>query len=393
MPTTSSFPFRRLSVDHLIEGGSRIWWELDPAFRVAQPWYYQLQAGKTGLTTATDWVDVGSAVLNGYYAVDDQKRLYGKRLETHYRVVLTTGSRKYVSLPVHVEGQLDEASWLKARELLRKDTILDPLVSVEGYLIKRLRYGARCTRCLNTLTNEIEDSRCPQCRGTGYKVGYHPPVPLCIRMDPMTISELRNGTAAPGQTQYNTVTAHTNAFPQLALEDIWVDANSDLRFALDTIKHTAAIRGVPLFSQVTMHQLPFTDLVYTIPVGGEANDHPLSELPDSGTGSARIDHDTGGEDELAYTIDDGCGIAGATILAIPAADYANGLRTAANAVAASTTLANGRWAYAMNLDPGDYVLIFEKVGYFGPDTVEITVTVGDSSVSSTSSISSEFGPV
>jgi Zn finger protein HypA/HybF involved in hydrogenase expression len=392
MPTTEGFPFRRLSVDHLVEGGTRVWWDLQSTFREPMPYVFQLQVGKTGLPDATDWTDVGTPVTNGYFAVDDQKRNYGKRLEAHYRVKLIANSVNYVSLPVHCEGQLDERSWLLAREILRKDALLDKYVSVEGWLLKRYRYGARCSRCLEPTTQQITDSRCPICKGTGFQVGYHPPVRMCIEMDPTTINELRNGAQVPGATQYNQVVAHVAAFPQLAAYDVWADDNSDLRYSIDVIKHTAVVRGVPLLSDITIHQLPLTDVVYRIGVGGEANDHPLNDLPTSGAGSVAVTHDYGGEDVLAYQLANGCGIEGATILAFRKTDYDNGLRTAAHAVASSTTLANGRWAYALQLDPGEYVLVYEQFPTYGPTPQALTVAAVPCSISSqSSSFSSSFG--
>jgi hypothetical protein len=219
-------------------------------------------------------------------------------------------------------------------------------------------------------------------------------VRMCVEMDPATINELRNGAQVPGATQYNQILMHVAAFPQLAAYDVWVDANSDLRYSIDVIRHTATVRGVALLSDITVHQLPLTDVVYRIGVGGETNDHQLNDLPTSGTGTVAVTHDYGGEDALAYQLGDGCGIEGATILAFRKADYDNGLRTAAYAVASSTTLANGRWAYALQLDPGEYVLVYEQFPTYGPTPQALTVQAVPCSASSqSSSFSSSFGSV
>jgi hypothetical protein len=52
-------------------------------------------------------------------------------------------------------------------------------------------------------------------------------------------------------------------------------------------------------------------------------------------------------------------------LALTAEDYAAGNRSAQYAVANSRTTTGGRWAWAMRLDPGDYVLAFEQPGAYG----------------------------
>jgi hypothetical protein len=49
-----------------------------------------------------------------------------------------------------------------------------------------------------------------------------------------------------------------------------------------------------------------------------------------------------------------------------------------DAVAVTTTRANGRWTDALRVNPGQYVILFEKPGEYGPDTAAVTVTPGSS---------------
>jgi hypothetical protein len=160
----------------------------------------------------------------------------------------------------------------------------------------------------------------------------------------------------------------------LALEDVWVDGRSGQRWYVQAVTHTVAPRGVPVIFDVEVELIEFTDAVYRIPVGGERDDHSLTELPDTGTGCVAITHDYGGPDALAYQTAAYCGIGGADVRAFLASDYAAGLRQPTQAKAITGTDPNGRWLAALNLSPGDYVIEFEKAGSFGPDTVAITVT-------------------
>lgn len=373
MPFTENFPFRRLAVDHLILGGSRIWWQHHRNFNDPFPHVYQLQAGRTGLADATDWVDVGPPATNSYFLTDDQRRLTGKSLLTHYRVILTTPTHQYVSNPVHVFGELPEKDWLLCREIIRKESLSDKFTATDGILLKRLRYGIPCDTCRDFLTNDVSDSRCPECKGVGFKVGYHPPTPFCLSFGPETIPEARGGAEMPGETQYQEMRCRCLAMPAVALEDIWVNARDDRRWAIDTIAYKAQWRGVPLVSELTLRLVPFTDVVYRIPVGGEIDDNPMLSAPGAGSGSMPVTHDYGGEDALAYQDPAGCGIQGASILAFCKATWDGGLRAPGHAVASTTTGANGRWDFALQLDPGDYVLQYLKPGSFGPDTHELSV--------------------
>lgn len=397
MPFTQSFPFRRVAVDHLIAGVSRIWWQLHPGFKDAGDHTFQLQAGYTGNINAADWTDVGSPTINAWYAEDDHRRLYGMRLLTHYRVKLTTAAGLvYVSNPAGVYGELPEHDWVQAREILRKEQLRSGLIGAPGYLVKRMRYGRSCTKCLDHLTGAVLDERCPECKGTGFQVGFHAPVPLqCWDITPQAIAEKRNGDKPPGQIRdAATIKARVLACPDLALEDVWVNGKSDERWAVDVIEQVVAPRGVPLVLSVTLQLIPYTDVVYKIQVGGEPNDQPDYVLPTAGGGCIEITHDYGGEDALAAQDAQGCGIPGVYILAIPAATYLAGGHAASDAVAATSTLANGRWAYALKLNAGNYYLVFEKPGEFGPNAVPVTVTGSSSSVAaSLSSSASSFGPV
>jgi hypothetical protein len=243
-------------------------------------------------------------------------------------------------------------------------------------------------------TYVVQNSVVHNCHGVGFKVGYHPPMPLvCWDLSPQPVLEKRSGAQPPGQSREVEIQARTLACPDLALEDVWVNADSDERWAVDWFRHVAAIRGVPLVFEVGLRLLPYSHVVYRLAIGGEGNDHALTTLPTTGNGCVTVDHDYGGEDALAYNAPEGCGVIGATVLAIPKTDYDNGLRTAAHAVAATTTTANGRWEFALKLNAGEYVLVFEKAGEYGPDAHNLTVT-GTSDSSSSSSVSeSDFGPI
>lgn len=385
MPGTEQYPFRRLAVDHMIRGVSRIWWEMHRRFRDPQPHVFQLQWGTTGNPNATDWKDVGSPVVNGFFAEDDERHPsdYGKSLTTHYRVKLTTPEHVYVSNPVHTFGELGEKDWLFAREICRKEILRHKLVSRGGFLLRRMRFGEPCEECTDELTGEILDSKCPECNGTGFKVGYHAPTPLDVDMNPEAIIELLRATEPPGPARPTDQQIRIKGFPAIAKHDIWVDEKSDQRWIFHDVYHLAEWRGVPLVTQVKVKLLPFTDQAYKIEVGGEEADLPGPILPTTGEGDTCIDHDYGGVDNLAYRDSNGDGIEGATILVFTKADYDNGLTTADRAVASSSTMANGRWSFSICICcDTDYVLVFEKAGQFGPDACEINVPCSESSQSS-----------
>lgn len=371
------FPFKRVSVDHMVRGTTRIWWQLESAFNDVGPYSFQLQVGRTGLKDAADWENVGDPVVNGYMAADPVWRESGYDNTLHYRVVLKTPTTTYVSQAASCFGQLNTRDLVLAQEIVRKERVRNTLVSAPGYLLKRMRYGKACTRCLDPLTKEITDNDCPECSGSGFAVGWHPPLAMqCWDLSPQTIEEDVDNNVK-GNTRNNPyVTARVIGFPAVNKWDVWVNANSDERWAVESIKIVAAIRNIPLVYELKLGLLPFSNSVYAVEVGGETSDRVGPTLPVTGCGLIPVDHDYLGPDSLVYQPLDGCPVAGASIFVIKQADFdTHGITVdRALAIGGTTTRVNGRWASSVKLDPGTYVLIFEKPGEYGPDAHVLTVT-------------------
>jgi hypothetical protein len=378
MPQQPIFPFRRVSVDHMVRGVTRVWWQMDRFFRDPGPHVFQLQHSYTPLSDATDWVNVGPPVTNGYTAEDPNWRAGGYDLLSHYRVTLTTPIAIYVSQPVGCTGELNERDWLLAREVIRKEQLRNRLVSVPGYLLKQYRYGKPCPRCRDELTQEVSDANCPVCSGTGFEVGYHPPLPLQFwDLSPEILQE-RVDTQVKGATRENAyVTARVLGFPSLYKDDIWVNEATDERWLVDTVQVIAAVRNVPIVYNVRMGLVPFNNGIYTLEVGGE----PADRLPEAfkefdGCGDILVDHNYGGPDALAYRDGTDYAILGATVHIYKKSDFEAAhpaLPAKSLAVATTSTGANGRWRTVVYLDPGEYALIYEKDKLFGPDVQFITV--------------------
>lgn len=372
------FPFRRVSVDHMIRGVTRVWWQLEPDFKQPGPYVFQLQLGKTGLRNATDWVNIGAPVTNNYLAYDPGWDDSGYELLSHYRITLTTPTETYVSQTASCFGELNEHDWALSREIIRKEQVRNRLVSTPGFLVKPMRFGEPCPRCRDQLTQEITDSDCPVCQGTGFRVGYHPPLEMqCWDLSPQTITE-QVDEQIKGTTRDNPyITARVIGFPALNKNDIWVNAASDERWLIESVQIIAALRNVPLVYNVQLGLMPFSNPIYALDITGAPAETPVYKHPIVGAGSVLVDHNYGGADALAYHNGAGCPIEGATVYVFTAAAYAAaqpGFPDRDTAVARSNTAGSGRWDTGLKLNPGNYVLLFERVGDYGPDVQAVTVT-------------------
>ncbi len=98
----------------------------------------------------------------------------------------------------------------------------------------------------------------------------------------------------------------------------------------------------------------------------------LAALP-QGDGTVTVDHNSGGTDNLTYKTSGGAGIDNAVVQAFLKTDYDAGRRSAAYVAGETQTNVYGRWVRPMKLDPANYVFIFYKQAFSGPDRKDYTV--------------------
>jgi len=262
--------FGQIRVWPIIEGGSRIEWTMHPRFTDVGPYSYQLQAGRTGNNLADDWVNVGLPVENACYAVDPEKRVYGKSQWTHYRLVLTTSDGVYTSDPQPATGVLNKSDRLLVREIERKELLrLKKQAGQLGYLLKRRLFGEPCS-CRDTMTGETTNPACPYCYGTSFVTGYFAPIPYWAELSPR---KHRSHVDDPRGTVDDSPRSRLRGLnsPQVFSYDVWVDKDTDFRWILHEIDHLAEIRGVPVIIGAEARLAPFSDVVYTVPVDGQGH--------------------------------------------------------------------------------------------------------------------------
>ena len=370
------YPFRRVSVDNLVDSQARIWWQIEPTFQEIGPYVFQLQVGSSDLDEAIDWQNVGPPITNGFTATDPIRRERGSVLTTYYRVTLTTPNATYVSPAASVNGELNDKDWLMAREILRKEKLRHGKVSINGYLIKALRYGRPCPRCLDPMTREPTDNSCAVCLGTGFERGFHPAVPLqCWDLTPQIIDETQDIRLKGTSRENAYVMARVIGYPALNNYDVWVNGQTNERWLLREIKVAAAIRGVPLIYEVRMGLVPFHNGIYKLSL--EPDDVSIW-TPKIGNGCVTIDSNWCGlpANALKYADANGDFIANATVDV-----YTKELFDSAapvypkwgDAVARTKTTSDGNWLNNIKLNPGRYVVVLEKKDQYGPDAVTITI--------------------
>jgi hypothetical protein len=260
--------FERLLVFPRIRGGTRVEWLMDRDFTDPLPYTFQLQVGTAGDHDISDWTPVGSTVVNGWYLLDDQERVFGLQQWTHYRVQLVTSKGTYYSDPAPCLGLWDFRQWRRACGVLRNEMLnFRAGEAPEGYLLKRRVQGEPCS-CLDPLTQECRNPDCLICYGTSWVGGYFQPLGCVYAAlsEQATHSHIEaEGPRGAGGDII--VKARMLALPQLQEKDVWINKTTDHRYIVHTIQSACEIKGVPLvYDPVELRLAPFTNIIYDIPI-------------------------------------------------------------------------------------------------------------------------------
>lgn len=263
-PTTDcSWIFDRVIVLPHITGGSRVEWILHPMFRDPAPHTFQLQVGRTANPDADDWEDVGDPVVDDFFAIDPSQRVWAATQWTHYRVVLTTGLGTYTSKPQAALGALSRRDWAKWKNHVRmwRLKLKKGPGSSEGYILKRRLYGTPCD-CLDPQTGEIRKPNHITCYGTGWVGGYFPAIPCVFADMDLKLTRDQVDDAGTGNVNKISVGARLLAVPQLGDKDVFVEKNTDIRYAIRGIQYVAAQNGVPVAVSAKLIPYAFDRVIY-----------------------------------------------------------------------------------------------------------------------------------
>jgi hypothetical protein len=65
-------------------------------------------------------------------------------------------------------------------------------------------------------------------------------------------------------------------YPLIDTRDVWVQANSNARYVIDSYTVAAAYKGVPLIGMAKLSLAPESDIIYTVPLEGQSSSSSVS---------------------------------------------------------------------------------------------------------------------
>jgi hypothetical protein len=227
------------------------------------------------------WEILTASLQNGYNYLDNLKQqptlpvdgkahLYSLQREIYYRVTVIPPSgcangaqtephglyRTESTLMPHQRG-------LRRRLLYDERIVLSRMNGVRVVLLKKRRWGDRCSVCYDKLTRAVTREACPTCYGTSFTGGYWNPVLTWGRVYPP--QAVTAATATPGKVESTKHNIQLLDVPLLQDDDLLVEVDTNNRFSIERQTQTEIVRK-PVHQLVTASLLARGAVEYTIPV-------------------------------------------------------------------------------------------------------------------------------
>lgn len=266
-PTGAASPFRHTSVRFSPSGGTTVSWLLHRWFSDPGPHSFLLQQSRDP-GPAGEWADVGFAVTDVETLVDEEKRVWGRRSDVWYRVVLATSAGVYPSPAIQAGNLLNFREWRLSREILRKEQLRHRrYASAPCVYLRRKRYGARCKRCAHAATGEATTDRCSRCWGTGVDGGYLAPMRDVWVTFGLTARREQTDDQTVGTTSPEVIdTCRIVGDPRPDSYDVIVDLKGGRRFYVHKVTNQAEVSGYTIVSEMELRPAEYSDPIYDFPI-------------------------------------------------------------------------------------------------------------------------------
>lgn len=281
-------------------------WELSEGFGAFGPFNFFVDVAQTG---SEEWETLNqSPIVDECVYVDLCQRTYDAQDDFYYRVRLVlpsvadplTGTCKvYQSQPQQANGLWSKRDWLLAREICRKEYLMQRKrtnLTAVGHILKRRRYGTQCPDCREYDTGEVLNGKCPVCFGTGFIGGYYSAIKLTITSNaPWARQFKRDGQVSLRNDIVRESRCVSYPFPNSG--DVWVRKDNGERYYLDPITTIAEVGGIPVVISLGIRLAPVTDIIYTVPLQGFKSSSSSSPSGSSSSGGPPCDWRVGKNDE------------------------------------------------------------------------------------------------
>jgi hypothetical protein len=202
------------------------------------------------------------------YGDDEKVHLYSLQKQIYYRVTVVPPSgcvNQATSDPHCIRPELVEPWLAGLRRRLRydEDILFRKFNGVPLVILKRRRWGDRCTECYDAVTQSILKEHCTECYGTGFKLGYWSPVTTWGRIYPPHNIDPQTTPRDKRESSQQLITLLD--IPLLEDNDLIIERDANQRFCIRRQTQTELKRR-SVHQQVTGSLIERGAVEYEIPV-------------------------------------------------------------------------------------------------------------------------------
>jgi hypothetical protein len=226
----------------------------------------EIEVSRSGSPEGPFTVVADKLLPNTFFYQDFEVAKFGLTQNFWYRIRVSSTvnpEAKVLSEPGSVEFKAQPHRFRLARKARRDLYVTLSRLNGSIYvLLKKKRFGPRCTTCFNSNTQDVVLSSCGECYSTSYSGGYHDPVSIWGKLDP-TVVQQQFGTQ--GISEMAMLGFVTLDYPLMDLEDILVEMQTNRRFIVKRKMQTQS-SGIPVHQDLQLSELARTAIEYSIPV-------------------------------------------------------------------------------------------------------------------------------
>jgi hypothetical protein len=188
----------------------------------------------------------------------------------YYQITVTPPSgpsNRFSSDPTPVEPGLDTRTRLLKRKILRDQAVgYRRLNGVPLIVLKRRRWGERCSKCWDAATNQATLEHCLACFGTSYEGGYWTPTLIRGRREAAAVE---TQMTSDGDSDMKLANFNVLDYPLIEYKDIIVDLVRNDRYQVQRA-HGTELKSVTVHQKVTASLLGRNSIEYKVLVDPEA---------------------------------------------------------------------------------------------------------------------------
>ena len=239
-------------------------WELPPNNTIGKPWRFWVQESETG---RDNWRDISPELLNLMRWTEEDRKKFSPERKPYFRVraLLGNDNVEMFSSVRDAYADLSRRDFILVREIYRKELLqMRNAAGTPVTVWMQMQDGEPCTRCLDPITNEVLDSHCAICLGTGVVGAAHGPYDTWATIS-QTKSHEQHDQGGDGMSD---VRVHQirmlGSWNGLKRDDLVIDTPSQRIYVIDKQVNLAEYRRVPLAIQFETHELEMGNVLYSL---------------------------------------------------------------------------------------------------------------------------------